>query len=126
MLIKVTISSCKGKIRGEFVTLSKKGLRKINVNHENYSWKVSPNRGYVVLVVEHSSKKGRRVEVKIKTDLNDYWVELPNVDELDLKVVTPKDVSLIINAALGHGWDPSEKGNPMSFILGENILTPIH
>jgi hypothetical protein len=116
----------KEKIRGDFVTLSKKGLRKITVNHENYSWKVWPNRGYVVLVVEQSSKKGRRLEVKIKTDINDYWVEFPNVDELVLKIMTPKDVSIIINEALAHGWEPSEKGKPMSFIFEENILTPIH
>jgi hypothetical protein len=76
--------------------------------------------------VEHSSKKGRIVEVKIKTDIYDYWVEFPNVDELDLKVITPKDVSIIINEALAHGWKPSEKGKLMSFIFEENILTPIH
>jgi hypothetical protein len=108
------------------VTLSKKGLRKITFTNEDFSWKVAPNRGYVVIVVEHSSKKGRIVEVKIKTDINDYWVEFPNVDELDLKVITPKDVSIIINEALAHGWKPSEKGKPMSFIFEENILTPIH
>jgi hypothetical protein len=108
------------------MTLSKKGLRNITVNREIYSWKISPNRGYIVLVVEQSSKKGRRLEVKIKTDINDYWVEFPNVDELDLKIITPKDISIIINEALVHGWNPSEKGKPMSFIFEENILTPIH
>jgi hypothetical protein len=75
--------------------------------------------------VEQSSKKGRRLEVKIKTDINDYWVEFPNVDELDLKIITPKDVSIIINKALEHGWKPSEKGKPMSLISEENTLTPI-
>jgi hypothetical protein len=108
------------------VTLSKKGLRKITVNHENYSWKVSPNRGYVLLIVEQSIKKGRRLEVKIKTDIDDYWVEFPNVYVLNLKIITSKDVSIIINEALAHGWEPSEKGKPMSFIFEENIITPIH
>jgi hypothetical protein len=108
------------------VTLSKKGLRKITVNDENYSWKIYQNSGYVVLVVEQCSKKGRRLEVKIKTDINDYWVEFPNIDELNLRVITPKDVSLIINEASAQGWDPSEKGKPMSFIYDENILTPIY
>jgi hypothetical protein len=44
----------------------------------------------------------------------------------DLKIIIPKDVSIIINEALAHGWKPSEKGKPMSFIFEENILTPIH
>jgi hypothetical protein len=42
-------------------------------------------------------------------------VEFPNVDDLNLKVITPKDAGSIISQALDSGWTPSDKGPPLRF-----------
>ncbi|WP_144028788.1 hypothetical protein [Paenibacillus tyrfis] len=103
--------------------LRSKGSRKIVVGNEPYRWIISAaSKGYLVLIAEHQEEKGRRLHVHIKSDINDYWVEFPYVDGLNLKIVTPKEVATIISQAIEQGWNPREKGPPMVFDWSGEVL----
>lgn len=98
------------------MTLSKKGSRKIVVGDEEYRWTISATtRGRIVLIVEHGKEKGKRIEVQIQSDINEFWDEFPHVHDLKLKVVKPKEVAIIIIEAIEQGWRPREKGVPLGF-----------
>ncbi|SDT24418.1 hypothetical protein SAMN05444162_3534 [Paenibacillaceae bacterium GAS479] len=99
------------------MAMSKKNSRTIMVANETYKWTISPNSGYVVLVVELEMGVGRRIEVYINSDINDFWANFPHINNLDLKVIKPGDVKNIIIQALKDGWGPKEKGKPLIFDL---------
>ena len=44
------------------MTLARNGTRKIVVGAESYRWVVSPDDGYLVLVVESADDPGQKVE----------------------------------------------------------------
>lgn len=99
---------------GEPVSLRNKGSRKIVVGNEPYRWVISAaSKGHLVLIAEHRQEKGQRLHVHIESDINDYWVEFPYTDSLNLKIVTPKEVAMIISQATEQGWNPKDKGPPM-------------
>ncbi len=106
------------------MTLTKKKSRPITVGDEKYRWLVSSREeGFLTLIAEKEENRGSVIEVKIKSDINQFWVEFPNVEELDLKVVKPKDVELIIRQAKILGWVPDEKGKPYLFEFdGKQLL----
>ncbi|MNR51877.1 hypothetical protein D3C85_1716200 [compost metagenome] len=68
-----------------------------------------------MLIAEHSKEKGQRIEVYVESDINDFWVEFPHVEGLNLKVVKPKEVAAIIVEAMAQGWEPRKKGAPLVF-----------
>ncbi|WP_163853630.1 hypothetical protein [Paenibacillus elgii] len=105
------------------MTLRNKGSRKIAVGNEPYRWVISAaSKGHIVLIAEHGQEKGRKLQVYIESDINDYWVEFPYVDSLNLKIVTPKEVAAIISQAIEKGWNPKEKGSPMVFDWSGEVL----
>ncbi|MCU6793522.1 hypothetical protein OB236_15565 [Paenibacillus sp. WQ 127069] len=105
------------------MTLSKKGSRKIVVDEEEYRWIISAtSKGRIVLITEHGQEKGQRIEVYIESDINEFWVEFPYVDDLNLKIVKPKEVAVIITKAIEQGWRSKEKGAPIVFDWFENKL----
>ena len=100
--------------------LSKKKSRPIVVEDTRFRWAISPDSGYVVFVAEREDIKGRKIEVYIDTDINNFWVEFPNIDKLNLKVIKPKDAANIISQAIHLGWKPNEKGAPLVFDYPES------
>lgn len=68
-----------------------------------------------MLNAEHEKEKGQRIEVHIQSDINDFWVEFPHVDDLNLKVIKPNEVATIILEAILQGWEPREKGSTLVF-----------
>ncbi|KPV57477.1 hypothetical protein QJ48_22000 [Paenibacillus sp. A3] len=105
------------------MTLRSKGSRKIVVGNEPYRGVISAaSKGYLVLIAEHGQEKGRKLQVYIESDINDYWVDFPYVDSLNLKIVTPKDVATIISHAIEQGWNPKEKRPPMVFDWSGEVL----
>ncbi|MBP1994587.1 hypothetical protein [Paenibacillus eucommiae] len=91
--------------------MSKKGSRKIIVGHEEYKWIVTPSsKGIIALIVEHEEEKGQKIKVFLESDVNEYWVEFPHVDKLNIKIVKPAEVSMIIKEAIVQGWTPRSKG----------------
>ncbi|MFK7937234.1 MAG: hypothetical protein AB8G22_27210 [Saprospiraceae bacterium] len=104
------------------MSLNKKKSRLIIIDNEKFRWVVSPSSGYLVYVAEKEEVKGRKIEVFIDSDINDYWVEFPNVSNLNLKIVKPKDSESIIRQALKLNWNPEEKGKPIVFDLIDDKL----
>ncbi|MBH5320363.1 hypothetical protein I6N90_21455 [Paenibacillus sp. GSMTC-2017] len=97
------------------IDINKKSSRKIVVRNEQYSWTVSPDSGYVITIAEHEIYKGRRLEVYIQSDIDSYWVNFPNTEHLNLKIIRPRDVEFFICQAIDQGWEPSVKGTPIVF-----------
>ena len=108
--------------RGEKVTIPNKNSRKIVVGNETYRWTISPDSGFIVFVAEHVEVKGRRIEVYIDSYINDFWVNFPDVKDLNLKIIKPKNAESIISQAINKGWNPKEKGSPIIFDLAEDFL----
>ncbi|MBY0013939.1 hypothetical protein [Paenibacillus typhae] len=104
------------------MTINKKDGRKITVNAEPYIWAISPDSGYIVMVAEHESVKGRRLEVYIQSDIDSFWVNVPHTEHLNQKIVRPKDAAHFINQAIERGWNPQEKDAPAVFVLDGDIL----
>jgi hypothetical protein len=99
------------------LTLSNKGSRSIVVGDDEYRWTISATttKGSIVLIAEHRKEKGQKIEVHIKSDINDFWLEIPHVEGLNLKVVKPNEVAMIISEAIAKGWKPREKGKLLVF-----------
>jgi hypothetical protein len=55
-------------------------------------------------------------------DIPTLWVEFPKVDNLNLKIIKPKDSEAIIRQALQLGWNPEEPGSPIVYDLIDNKL----
>jgi hypothetical protein len=97
------------------MSLSKKNSRTIRVRDSDFRWTISPKKNQIIFVAELIDAKGRKIEVTIDSDINRFWIEFPNVEDLSLKVIKPKDVENIITQALQNGWVPSDKGTPLRF-----------
>lgn len=67
------------------MSLSKKKSRPITVDNTEYRWAIAPFSHHVILVVELAHAKGQKLEVKIQTDIDSFWVEFPNIDGFNLK-----------------------------------------
>jgi len=95
--------------------LSKKKSRPITVNEKNYRWTISHDSGYVVFVAESADTPARKIEVYVDSDIDQMWLEFPNKEGVNFKVIKPKDAASIIGQAIEIGWNPSEKGRPLVF-----------
>ncbi|MEK5235803.1 hypothetical protein NST99_08885 [Paenibacillus sp. FSL L8-0470] len=104
------------------MTINKKSSRKIVVKAESYIWTISPDSGYVIMIPEHEAFRGRRFEVYIASDIDSFWVNFPNTEHLNMKVVRPKDVEFFIGQALEQGWIPNEKRAPIVFDFDGKLL----
>lgn len=77
----------------------------------------------MVLVVQHSSGNGKKLEIVISDDQNvivengSYSIEYGAVDQL---LITPKLVETLIRETIKAGWKPEETGPPvqLSFLEG--------
>lgn len=104
------------------MTLANKGTRKITVDAEYYRWVVSPDSGYLVLVVEHLTSAGQRIAVTIPS--RDYWLDFKDLthgkieyDPKDYRPITPALVRKIILDALELGWSPQSAGKEIQLKL---------
>jgi hypothetical protein len=104
------------------MTINKKSLRKIIVNNENFVWTVSPSSGNIILIAELGSNNGRRLEVYVESDIDSYWLNFPDSEQLNLKIIRPKDVEFFISHALDQGYNPREIGAPLVFDFNRKDL----
>lgn len=104
------------------MAIPRKNSRVIVVANEEYRCTISPEDSYIVFIAEHEEFTGRRVQVYINTDINKLWVNFPEVENLNLRIIKPKDAEAIITQAIEKGWKPKEKGSPLSFDLSDNGL----
>lgn len=104
------------------MAIPNKNSRKIVVGNKTYKWIVSPKDKYIILVAEQKEFKGRRIEVYIRSDIKNYHINSPNIEDLNIKIIKPKDVELIIIQAIEQGWNSEEKGSPIIFDLVGDLL----
>lgn len=98
------------------MSLPKKKSRPITIDNENYRWIVSPRaKGIVAFIAEKENSNGSIIDVRVESDINNFWTEFPYVKNLNLKVIKPSDAELIIKQAISLGWKPDESGRPNKF-----------
>src|SRR5215213_9446313 len=93
------------------MALAKKKTRFIHVDGADYRWVVSPDDGYLVLVVELA--RDPRSRLLVHTGYDDLLV--PNRETgghtlYPQTEITPGFVRRWILYALAHGWEPSTPG----------------
>lgn len=90
---------------------------------DDYRWKISSSsKGLLVFTAEHADEQGQIIRIYIKSDVNEYWVEFPHVDKLNVRIIKSADVSMIISQAVSLGWNPRRKGPPLTFTMnGDSI-----
>jgi len=104
------------------MSISKKNSRLINCNGRKFRWTISPAKDSIKFIAEGEQNNGRKIEVTIQSDINRFRLEVPNVLDLNLKVIKPKDAASFIQQALSDGWNPEEKGNTIIYQLtGEEL-----
>jgi hypothetical protein len=108
------------------MTLRKKNSRTIKVGEAEYRWTISPGKTQIIFVAESNETKGRKLEVIVDSDIDRFWVEFPNVQDLNLKVMNPRDAAKIISQALALGWNPTEKGTPLRFEFKNEKLAAVN
>lgn len=107
------------------MSLSKKKSRKIVVDGLEYRWSPSQDSGFMILVVQHISGKGKKVEVIISDDKNiiiengSYSIEFGDTNKL---IITPRLVETIVKDSIKLGWNPIEKGPPVQLTLNDKKL----
>ncbi|MFI6985276.1 hypothetical protein ACIBSV_42850 [Embleya sp. NPDC050154] len=79
------------------MAIAKKGTRIIVVGGERYRWVVSPDSGYMVLLIERAEGDGRRVSTVFEQSA----------------VVTPGVVAAVIEGAQRLGWVPGNCGTEL-------------
>lgn len=104
------------------MALPKKKSRTILIDNIKYRWLVGPNDGYNIFIAQKEGVSGRIIEVYFDTDINSYWVEFPNVDNLNVRIIKPKDAETIIRQALVLGRNSEECGKPLAYDLIDNKL----
>ncbi|WP_028552461.1 hypothetical protein [Paenibacillus sp. UNC451MF] len=104
------------------MTINNKSFRRISVREENYIWTVSPGSGYLIVIAEHEISRGIRLQVNIESDIDSVWVNFPNTEHLNMKIVRPRDIEFFICQALDQGWDAKVKGTPIVFDFDGRIL----
>ncbi|MCR9155163.1 MAG: hypothetical protein NXI09_13725 [Bacteroidetes bacterium] len=105
--------------------LSKRKSRKITVDGHVYRWSPSQDSGYMVLVVQGYSGKGKKLEVVISNDENitiefgNYSIEIGDSNKL---IMSPKLVETIIRDSMNIGWNPALNGPPLELSLIDGNL----
>ncbi|MEH1887023.1 hypothetical protein [Nostoc sp.] len=76
----------------------KKGTRPITVNNIAYRWTVSPDSGYITLIVVREPQTGQRLAAIFPYQL------------MIIPLIIPSLVRSVIFLALEQGWQPTERG----------------
>lgn len=83
--------------------LARKGSRLIRLNNATFRWTVSPDDGYMVIVVESEEHAGQRMEA---------YVEYHEEADQSHARITPAVARRAIELALDDGWQPERVGFP--------------
>lgn len=107
------------------MALSKRKSRTIIVDNQKYRWSPSQDSGYMILVVQHFSGKGKKLEIVISDDQNiviengSYSIEIGSTNKL---IITPKLVETLIKDSIKIGWNPLLSGPPAQLSLNDSKL----
>lgn len=106
------------------MALPKKKSRLITIDAHQFRWLVGPNDGYNVFVAQKEEVNGQKIEVYFETEINKVWTEFPHIQNMNLKILKPKDAESIIRQAIQLGWYPDAHGRPLVFDLKGDALIP--
>ncbi len=98
------------------MALSRKNLRRLDIDGATYVWALSPDSGYAVLVAQSSTGIGQKLEAS----LGDIYGR----GLADHKAVTPGLVRQVLLDALDKGWAPNERGAPFHLPVTISQLKP--
>jgi hypothetical protein len=101
--------------------LAKKGSRKINVENTEYRWTVSPDDGFMVIVVEKRENPGQRLSVQIGYDDERSHSGV----SVQRQKITPSLIRQVILKARSLGWTPTQRGKELCLRLQRDNLVPI-
>ena len=100
-------------------------VRTIIVDDASYRWSPSQDSGYMVLVVQHHSGKGKERggvisgNESIVVENGSYSIEVGAINTL---VITPALVERLIRDSLVLGWNPRAAGPPLALSLNAGRL----
>ncbi|WP_430883350.1 hypothetical protein [Fusibacter sp. JL216-2] len=84
--------------------LSTKKSKIVKLDELEYKWLVSTGSKINLLLIEANDNRKSILEVEFESDIDRYWVEFPEVDDLNRFVVKPYHVKRIIKMAEKLGW----------------------
>ena len=96
------------------MALQRKGSRLITIEAHEYRWIVSPNDGWIEVVVEREDEPRQRLLAR--TDYGDVRDESGRNLGQQTKI-TPAFVRRAILSAIAAGWDPSAPGKDFTLDL---------
>lgn len=98
----------------------RKKYRSITVDGVKYNWMiVSRKKGVVTVIVNKDGFKDAKIEVDVVSDTAEFWVEFPDVSDLVMRIVSVKELSMMIRQALDMGWETETKTQPILFSFDE-------
>jgi hypothetical protein len=100
------------------MALAKRMSRSIMVDGVAYRWAVSPDSGYMWLVVERAANPGQRIEASF--DYHDV-VRPDGHMAGQRRSVSPGVVRAVVLHALANGWRPGQGGLKPLRIDGEAV-----
>jgi hypothetical protein len=101
--------------------LARKGSRKIHVENTDYRWVVSPDDGFMRIVIERWEMPGQRVSIQIG-----YRDEQSSSgSSIQRERITPALIRQIILKAPSFGWTPGERGKEICLTLENDDLLPL-
>lgn len=92
------------------MALARKSSSLINVNGVIYRWAVSPDSGYMWLIVEQANDPGQRIQAEFLYEFKGHRRE-----------ITPGVVRVVILHALTNGWRPNKKDRTHFRVDGEAV-----
>lgn len=104
------------------MTIPQKGSRTINIDGIKYRWTVSPDSGYMWLIVEQTEASGQRLEAYFEYhDVHESGGQTGRITG-QRRSISPTIVRDIIVHALANGWKPQQRGLKPARLDGEAIL----
>src|SRR4051812_11609673 len=104
------------------MALARRGTRKIQVDNTAYRWVVSPDDGFMRIVIEKAEVEGQRLSVQI--DYNDQ----PSASGKSVQGqrIAPSLIRQIILEAPCLGWTPEKRGKELFLRLEGGDLLHLH
>lgn len=108
------------------MALPRKGSRCISVEGVTYRWMVSPNDGFMVLIVELADHPGQQLGACFGYQ-DVLKPKKAGVSAIvgQLRSITPGVVRSLILTALSRGWQPSRRGLPPFPLRDAEQLAPV-
>ena len=104
------------------MALARKGTRKIQVDNTTYRWTVSPDDGFMRIVVEKAEVQGQRLSVQI--GYNDQ--PSSSGESVQGQRIAPALIRRIILQAPSLGWIPEKRAKELCLRLEGGDLLHLH